>query len=1582
MKNNLLLLLAFIFASSTIYCQNLNLDSIQKIRDSIVANSKPKYGSGSSGGITVMSVNTGAKPVGSIAVNRDTKYQTMSPTQLIQDIFVRNGACATVFNINASIYGWNGGTSWNAARGLAYFHKADSNFPIEEGLVLGTGDVRDTEGPNASNAAMHGGLSNGSDPDLAPLIPGYSVRNYNRIEFDFIPTAHVMEFKYIFASEEYPEYVNSNFNDVFGFFVNDVTGGLIGAKTNIAVLPGGTPVAINNVNNGYQSSNCYPTATGSNPSNSAYFVKNTCNSPGTEMDGYTVVLTATYNVVPCRTYRLKLAIGNAGDMNLGSAVFLQARSFDVGRDLEFYGNSIHGNEYIFKNCQTNYFDVTRTINTNQAATISVTHHNTGGAVNGTHYTDQNGNAVSQSITFAANETTKRVYLKATSSAVAGSYFDLQMMCPCEGSSVAITKRIYIYDFLQSFNASPTSSCSSGANGKITVTATGTSGKYEYRLGSSGIWQTSNVFTGLSPGTYTVYVRDIGSCNNPLSKSVTIQNITANAGADLKNCNNNVFTMAANVPGTGETGKWERIAGGNVTIANSAQYNTTVTLTGASTYATLRWTLNNGNCSSYDDVMITNEALPTAPTVTSPVSYCRGATASPLSVTPGTGFSLRWYNASDVYLGTTAPTPSTATVGSVVYKVSRVNTATGCESPKASITVDIKAPPTATISGPSVVCEENTTITLTFTLTGQSMWTIDYIERDLVTNTEVQRATTSTSTTRTVTANPFHSSEYVITRIRDGYGCESTVRDSTRVQFQPCGFKAPFLLWLKANDGPYIDPGVKFEWRDRSQAFNIDQEAQKSYPFNNIVLQNSAINFNPAIKFDGTSGQYMSGIVLNTHGFSVKSTLFSVTDPTPASTKTFPQGIFSANNGTNIGQGLFLVKPSGSPFYVLGGTNTSNSLSNQGSANLNYPILLRGIFPDSIRTQNSEFWDNGVSLGKKTTSPYESYPAVTQNFNVGGSSISAVRVFDGKIAEIIYFHDILSVNEADKVESYLSIKYGISLKKNYLASNGTTIIWNYTGNPTFQTHITGIGFDAGYALDQRVSHNTSPGDMVTVAHNPLSFVTDQSLAASITTDKSYLIWASNNGAKSFGNPDNSSGINLRLLNRKWRARKTGTVGNVSIQFDTAGIVFPAGWGRQPALVVTPQSNFSGSFTYYQAASGYPNPTYHNVNLPDGYHFTLVLTEGVTADAGPDQSECSNSSLYEFTMAANSPGTNQSGKWEVVTEPATGTVTVFNPSLNTTKVRLAVSGTATLRWIVWNTFSQDADTSYVDITRHATPAMPLDMTLPAVCPGANNDSIVINPSNANYLYKVYTAPTGGTPIASATGTGGKITIKPGNKITETTCYYIEIQHTVTGCYGIVRWQVCIPVYSEMVHPDVRIKVCPNPAYTLDLRTYLNTADIVSYSFSSMASSLITDGYKINTSSMSPGIYTLSYSVNGHCSSSSAKIYIQSLKDEQVLPVPKRIRMCWQVDLARHVQLQQILGLDVAGGVWDFDPTLSPLTDYITSVNGAYLFNAQKAWLDNKGVLVGTDRHFTFGYYINGSYCIPNSVYELTVIVTQDM
>lgn len=183
---------------------------------------------------------------------------------------------------------------------------------VDSGVMLSTGDIANAIGPNDADNKGQSNNSNG-DTDLDALVPGYSTNDAAVLEFDFVPTQSTLSFQYVFASEEYNEYVDSSYNDVFGFFVNG---------QNIALIPGTTtPVAINNLNNS---------------SHSAYFRDNDYgdhndNPPyPTQFDGFTSTLQAVANVTAGQTTHIKLAIADAGDSALDSGVFLAGASFVSG----------------------------------------------------------------------------------------------------------------------------------------------------------------------------------------------------------------------------------------------------------------------------------------------------------------------------------------------------------------------------------------------------------------------------------------------------------------------------------------------------------------------------------------------------------------------------------------------------------------------------------------------------------------------------------------------------------------------------------------------------------------------------------------------------------------------------------------------------------------------------------------------------------------------------------------------------------------------------------------------------------------------------------------------------------------------------------------------------------------------------------------------------------------------------------------------------------------------------------------------------------------------------------------------------
>jgi hypothetical protein len=125
-----------------------------------------------------------------------------------------------------------------------------------------------------------------------------------------VPTGDTLLFNFSFGSEEYPEFVGSGFNDIFAIYL---TGPGFPLATNVAALPDGTPVAINNVNIGINDLYFY-----ANEGNNGQFVT---------YDGFTTNLTAFAVVVPGSTYHFKVAIADVADMAFDSGVFLEAFSF-------------------------------------------------------------------------------------------------------------------------------------------------------------------------------------------------------------------------------------------------------------------------------------------------------------------------------------------------------------------------------------------------------------------------------------------------------------------------------------------------------------------------------------------------------------------------------------------------------------------------------------------------------------------------------------------------------------------------------------------------------------------------------------------------------------------------------------------------------------------------------------------------------------------------------------------------------------------------------------------------------------------------------------------------------------------------------------------------------------------------------------------------------------------------------------------------------------------------------------------------------------------------------------------------------
>ncbi len=310
-----------------------------------------------------------------------------APTSLVQNVLLGSGV--TVSNI-----------MYNGSPGaISEFTATGTNLGIANGIVLTTGTVSNNgSGPQGPNNQTNSGIDNsfGGSGLLSTIIGGTQTFNAAVLEFDFVPYSDTVRFKYVFGSEEYPEFAppnNVSYNDVFGFFISGP--GIVG-NPNIAKLPNGAIVSINNVNPITNSSFYNANGDGnSSPQNgSPYYI---------QYDGFTDVLEAVSKVQCGQTYHLIIAVADVGDGIFDSGIFLEANSLSSKTPVDI---SYTLSQQVFSNpnlmaegCVSATVTLTRGVN-DLASPMTIPINVAGTATEGVDYTN-----IPNSIFFAAGQTT-------------------------------------------------------------------------------------------------------------------------------------------------------------------------------------------------------------------------------------------------------------------------------------------------------------------------------------------------------------------------------------------------------------------------------------------------------------------------------------------------------------------------------------------------------------------------------------------------------------------------------------------------------------------------------------------------------------------------------------------------------------------------------------------------------------------------------------------------------------------------------------------------------------------------------------------------------------------------------------------------------------------------------------------------------------------------------------------------------------------------------------------------------------------------------------------------------------------------
>ena len=643
--------------------------------------------------------------------------------ELVKKYFA--GGCAEISNIKFRGY----------SEGIGYFNGKQSNIGIEEGVLLTSGSIFVAPGPNLVEDATFIAWQPG-DADLSGLV---GARTYDAtvLEFDFVSFKDTVSFEYVFASEEYLEYVGSRWNDVFGFFVSGP--GILGS-VNIATIPGtNTPVSINTVNH---------------LTNFQYFVDN-AHGPTVEYDGFTTVLKAQIAVQACQTYHMKLAVADVSDLILDSGVFLKAGSFNAGSrvSVEAERDPPEGG------CYDGGFRFIRSGNIDTSLTVHF--RITGTATNGTDYV-----ALPDSIIFPAGKDTVEVPIHANEDVEfdpdESIIISVDNYCAC--TPEADTLHIIQREPVRVMASHDTAVCM-GSTVYLSAIGFGGSGSFSYSWSDSlGSGASVSFIPGVTHRFYVTVYDTVYKCTSIDSVQVTINEFpVADAGDDAVICPG--YSTFIGKPATGGHGPYRyfwtpaRGLSSQLNVTPEARPDTTTTYVVTVTSA--------DGCVDTDTVTVSTSGLAISAGLDRQI--CRGQSVQIGGLaTGGKGpFSYTW-NPSSGLDDPFAATPVATPVGTTRYIVTATN-ADGC---KGSDTVLVEVSNLAVNAGRDTAICFGERVTLgSYARSGAAPYNYSWSPSEGLDTTDVLHPI----------ATPTRSIRYLLT-VTDNFGCVAT--DSVRVTVHP------------------------------------------------------------------------------------------------------------------------------------------------------------------------------------------------------------------------------------------------------------------------------------------------------------------------------------------------------------------------------------------------------------------------------------------------------------------------------------------------------------------------------------------------------------------------------------------------------------------------------------------------------------------------------------------------------------------------------------------------------------------------------------------------------------------------------
>ncbi|WP_333875880.1 LamG-like jellyroll fold domain-containing protein, partial [Flavobacterium sp.] len=414
---------------------------------------------------------------------------------------------------------------------------------------------------------------------------------------------------------------------------------------------------------------------------------------------------------------------------------------------------------------------------------------------------------------------------------------------------------------------------------------------------------------------------------------------------------------------------------------------------------------------------------------------------------------------------------------------------------------------------------------------------------------------------------------------------------------PGGVTSDLQLWLRSDllngTTTVADNTPVITWYTQAKGANAIKPAAVGAP----VYRNNAthnINFNPVVDFTNpynspsqvytdlnSSRQYLKG----TNGFYSEDTFVVVIPDVTVTSALNSMDVFAGKSSPctqNVKSGIsFGNVDTRFTNEVL--SYTSGTTTSYGTAEVSTTSQYNS--PGIINIRNNP-GNTGMQLYYNANNIATTEVNVSKHRNIYDSPYWIGRSeawdgsLDGRIAEIITFSSRKNdVTERSKVESYLAIKYGITLgvngtSQNYIGSDGT-VIWNATSNTGYNYDIAGIGRDDLSRLNQKQSKSVNANTILTIGLGTIA-TTNTANTNTFDADKKYLVWGDN------GQNMNDSGTDLTITfggtsgvttvtdvpNKKWKIVETGgDVATVKISIPTSALAnLPALSGNDAYVMI--------------------------------------------------------------------------------------------------------------------------------------------------------------------------------------------------------------------------------------------------------------------------------------------------------------------------------------------------------------------------------------------------------------------------------